>query len=72
METATVGKPGVLDARSLVGTVRRFGRTGPMYEITGVGNATPDGDVLLRISVLLSGEKLDYPFLQAIRDPQVD
>jgi len=67
------GKPGVLDAQSLVGTFRRFGLNGPAYEIEGVGTVSPDGsDVLLQIRVLTSQEKIDYPFKQAVRDPQAD
>jgi hypothetical protein len=71
--TAYAGKPGLLDARSLVGTYRRFGLNGPPYAIEGVGRTTTDGtDVLLHIRVLTSQETIDYPFLQALRDPQAD
>ncbi len=71
--TIDAGKPGILDAQSLVGTFRRFGSSGPAYEISGVGKVTPDGrDVLLHIRVLTSDEKIDYPFMQAIHDPQAD
>ena len=71
--TIDAGKPGTLDARSLVGTYRRFGLNGPPYSIEGVGQVTPDGkDVLLHIRVLTSQEEIDYPFMQALRDPQAD
>lgn len=67
------GKTGVLDARSLVGTFRRFGSNGPACEINGVGKVTPDGsDVLLHIRVLTTDETMEYPFMQAVRDPRAD
>jgi hypothetical protein len=71
--TIHAGKPGTLDARALVGTYRRFGLNGPPYAIEGVGAVTSDGkDVLLRIRVLTSQETIDYPFVDALRDPQAD
>ena len=70
---AQAGRPGTLDAQSLVGTFRRFGPNGPAYEIRSVGKVTADGgDVLLQVRVLTSDETVDYPFMQAVRDPQAD
>lgn len=69
----SAGKPGTLDAQSLVGTFRRFGPTGPAYKICGVGVVTPDGDdVMLRVHVLPTDERLDYPFKRAVDDPRAD
>lgn len=65
-------RPGTLSAQALVGTLRRFGPTGPVYEVLEVGKVAPDGDVLLKVRVIPSGEALDYPFLQAVHDPLAD
>jgi Family of unknown function (DUF5397) len=54
----------------LVGTFRRFGVVGPVYEITAAGKETPDGDVAMRIRVVESGEELDYPYSAIIEDPK--
>lgn len=65
-------RPGILSAQELVGTFRRFGPTGPAYKIESVGAVTVDGDVMLRISVPESGEKLDYRFSRAVLDAKAD
>ena len=54
----------------LVGTFRRFGSVGPVYEITAAGKEMPDGDVTMRIRVVESGEELDYPYSAIIEDPK--
>ena len=42
---------------SLVGTWRRFGLVGPVYEIIASGSGLPDGDRLMRVRVLDTGEQ---------------
>jgi hypothetical protein len=54
----------------LIGTFRRFGIEGPVYEVMGVGRSTPDGDVFLRVRLPESGESLDYLYSQALNDPK--
>lgn len=54
----------------LVGGFRRFGIDGPAYEIMSVGAATDDGDVLLCVKVVESGETLNYRFTQILNDPK--
>lgn len=54
----------------LVGTFRRFGAAGPVYEIAAAGKELPDGDVAMRIRVVESGEELDYPYSAIIEDPK--
>jgi Family of unknown function (DUF5397) len=54
----------------LVGTFRRFGSAGPVYEITAAGKELPDGDVTMRIRVVESGEELDYRYSAIIEDPK--
>jgi hypothetical protein len=55
---------------NLVGTWRRFGTVGPVYEITGIADTLPDGDCLMRIRVVESGEELDYRFTDIRDDPR--
>jgi hypothetical protein len=55
---------------SLVGTWRRFGLFGPVYEIISVENKLPNGDVLMRVRVVESGEELDYRFADILDDPE--
>lgn len=51
----------------IVGTWRRFGEIGPVYQVTG---ASAGGDWLMRIRVLESGEELDYPLAKILEDPR--
>ncbi len=55
-----------------IGRFRRFGAVGPAYQITDVIGERPDGDVLLRIRVLESGEEAEYRLSQAKDDPEAD
>jgi hypothetical protein len=54
---------------NLVGTWRRFGPVGPVYEIIAVGNELPDGDYMMRVRVVESGEEVDYRFTDILDDP---
>jgi len=54
----------------LVGTWRRFGRTGPVYEILATCEPLGNGDAQMRISVLESGEELDYRLNEILDDPR--
>ena len=56
--------------KTLIGTYRRFGTLGPVYEILASGAPRPDGAPTLRIRVLESGEALDYPLAAALDDPR--
>ena len=51
----------------LVGTWRRFGTTGPVYEIIGVGSELARGDCLMRVRVE-TGEDVDYRFTEILDD----
>ena len=55
---------------SLVGTYRRFGIVGPVYEIIEVLNELDDGDVLMKIRVLESGEETEYRYSKILDDPK--
>jgi hypothetical protein len=54
---------------NLVGTWRRFGAVGPVYEIVNAGTALPRGDRLMRIRVVERCEELDYRLAEILDDP---
>lgn len=53
----------------LVGTWRRFGAAGPVYEIIAAGVGLAGGDRLMRVRVVESDEELDYRFSEILDDP---
>ncbi|GJE59285.1 DUF5397 family protein [Methylobacterium trifolii] len=61
--------PAQPEPRSLVGTWRRFGEVGPAYEVVGISDASPKGDLLMRVRVLETGEELDYRLGDILADP---
>ncbi|MCW6512465.1 DUF5397 family protein [Lichenifustis flavocetrariae] len=54
----------------LVGTWRRFGTSGPVYEIVSIGATNQDGDSLVHIRVVETGEELDYRLSEVLDDPR--
>jgi hypothetical protein len=54
----------------LVGTWRRFGALGPVYEIIDTGPELADSDRMMRIRVLDSGEEVDYKLTDILDDPK--
>ena len=52
------------DARDFIGDVRRFGQYGPAYEVIDVKSS---GDLV--ITVIESGERLDYALAEFLADP---
>ncbi|CAO3411660.1 DUF5397 family protein [Azospirillum largimobile] len=60
----------IVQPQQLVGTWRRFGLVGPVYEILGAGRELPDGDVMMKIRVLESGEEADYRLTDILDDPK--
>ncbi len=55
---------------ALIGTWRRFGPVGPVYEVVGTSRALDGVDHLMRIRVLESGEELDYQLSKIAEDPR--
>ncbi len=55
---------------NLVGTWRRFGAVGPVYEVVGVGSPLPSGDRTMRVRVAETGEELDYRLHDLLDDPR--
>ena len=51
----------------LVGTFRRIGHVGPVYQI--LGDKAQGGKSLARILVLESGEEADYSITEILEDP---
>ncbi len=60
----------LLNPTNLVGTWRRFGLVGPVYEIIEAGDELPDGDRMMRVRVVESGEEVDYRFTAILDDPR--
>ena len=60
----------ILQPQSLLGTWRRFGAVGPVYEIVAAGPELPDGDRMMRVRVLESGEEVDYRYTDIMDDPR--
>ncbi|MFC5556417.1 DUF5397 family protein [Methylobacterium iners] len=54
---------------SLIGTWRRFGLIGPVYEIVGIGETLPAGDQAMRVRVLETNEEVDYRLSNLLDDP---
>ena len=55
---------------NLLGTWRRFGAVGPVYEFISTGDEVPGGDRLMRIRVVETGEELDYRLAEILDDPR--
>jgi hypothetical protein len=59
-----------IQPQNLIGTWRRFGQFGPVYEIVAEGQKLPEGDETLRIRVIETGEELDYKLVNILDDPK--
>jgi hypothetical protein len=59
----------LLEPSKLIGTWRRFGVFGPVYEIIGAGNEVAGGGQLMRVRVVETGEELDYRLAEILDDP---
>jgi hypothetical protein len=51
---------------------RRFGPVGPVYEIVGIVRELEDGDKMLKIRVVESGEEAEYRLSDASGDPEAE
>jgi hypothetical protein len=59
-----------IEPARFLGTWRRFGCVGPVYEVIGVAGENPIGERLMRIRVLESGEEVDYRLADLLDDPK--
>ena len=55
-----------------IGSIRRFGEYGVSYLVQNADKQLPDGDWLVNIEVLESGEKTQYKLSKIIQDPKVN
>jgi hypothetical protein len=55
-----------------VGEIKTFGPLGPKYEVLRALHPMPNGDWLVRICVVESGEETDYQLSQILADPVAD
>jgi len=58
-----------IESQALIGSFRRFGSLGPIYEIIGQGEPDRHGAPQMSILVVESGETLDYPVNDILEDP---
>ncbi|RVU17424.1 DUF5397 family protein [Methylobacterium oryzihabitans] len=56
--------------RSLIGTWRRFGPFGPVYEIVAIGGTTSQGHATMRVRVIETGEEIEYRLADILDDPR--
>ena len=54
---------------SLIGTWRRFGAVGPVYDIVGIGTTLPTGDRAMLVRVVGTNEEVDYRLADLLDDP---
>ncbi len=59
-----------IEPENFLGTWRRFGTLGPVYEVIGVAGENSHGERLMRIRVLESGEEADYRLADLLDDPK--
>ena len=60
----------MIRAEQFIGTWRRFGSLGPLYEIVEAGKTLDDGDTVMRVRVVESGEEIDYKLTSILDDPR--
>ena len=54
----------------LLGTWRRFGPVGPVYEILSADAELSDGDRMMRVRVVETGEEVAYRLSDILDDPR--
>jgi hypothetical protein len=55
--------------QDLVGTYRTFGSYGPTYEVTRVLREIDEGDTVLLLTVLETGEQVEALYSHIVQDP---
>jgi hypothetical protein len=56
-------------ADEVIGSIRTFGEYGPMYEVTGIAPPNEQGEPMVSLLVIESGETLDYELEAVLADP---
>ncbi len=54
-----------------VGAVKQFGPWGPEYEVFGAAEPR-DGERMVKIVIVRTGEELDYPLEAILLDPEAE
>jgi len=54
----------------VIGSIRTFGEYGPMYEVMALAPPNEDGEPMVEILVIESGETLDYELEAVLADPE--
>lgn len=62
----------MIDPQQLVGTWRRFGPVGPVYQVVAVGQQLPDGNRMMRVRVPETEEEAEYKLFDILGDPKED
>ncbi|MGZ4957634.1 MAG: DUF5397 family protein [Methylomonas sp.] len=57
-------------APAIIGTIKTFGTIGPAYQIIEPIEHLKDGDWMLKIKLLETGENAEYRYTHAINDPK--
>jgi hypothetical protein len=60
------------EAAALIGTFRRFGPVGEVYEVIGVEGDEPHGEPLMRVRLPKTGEEALYALRRILDDPKED
>jgi hypothetical protein len=55
-----------------VGTIKSFGPVGPKYEVGQALRELEDGDWMIEITLVESGEKAEYRLTHLINDPEAE
>lgn len=57
-------------APQLLGTYRQFGAVGPAYQVLQPVRQLDDGDWIVSIQVMETGEKAEYRYTAVLDDPK--
>ena len=52
-----------------IGAIKRFGPLGPAYEVGAVTRRLPDGDWMVSVNLVESGERVEYRVARMLADP---
>jgi hypothetical protein len=69
METNTHSAPS-LTPNEVVGAIKTFGEIGDPYEVLGVSRPGADGDWLMKIRLVKTGEEAEYSYRHILDDPK--
>ncbi len=53
-----------------IGQIKTFGNGGPTYQVTGNSHPSKDGEWLVPIRVIESGEELEYRYSRFTQNPE--